>query len=166
MCVRRRVSHAVSNQRLLALDHISLDAPIVIPSLPTERKKTQERLRHHLHTFLGKTQNLSAFRLPFDIHTRMAFALSLICACFRSSQTDTADYWPGRCTATFPTASCPRRAFSKRCPLYVELFQKGDCFIPPSKTKCTKHHCIILRSTTTKSVDSHQEFVRIPFMPP
>lgn len=39
MCVWRCVSHAVSNQRLSALDHISLDTPVVIPPLPESEDK-------------------------------------------------------------------------------------------------------------------------------
>lgn len=41
MCVRRGVSHTVSNQRLLALDYISLDATVVVPPLPEEVDHTE-----------------------------------------------------------------------------------------------------------------------------
>lgn len=34
VCVRRRVAHAVSNQRLLALDDVSLNPSVVVPPLP------------------------------------------------------------------------------------------------------------------------------------
>ena len=34
VCVRRRVSHAVADQRLLALDDVTLDPPVVVPPLP------------------------------------------------------------------------------------------------------------------------------------
>lgn len=34
--VRRRVSHVVSDQRLLALDDVSLDPLVVIPPLPED----------------------------------------------------------------------------------------------------------------------------------
>lgn len=34
MRVRRRVSHVVSNQRLLCLDDVPLDPPVVEPPLP------------------------------------------------------------------------------------------------------------------------------------
>lgn len=34
VCVWRRVAHAVSNQRLLALDDVSLNPSVVVPPLP------------------------------------------------------------------------------------------------------------------------------------
>lgn len=55
------MSHAVSNQRLSALDDVSLDAPVVIPPLPESEDShiilwTELNLHHDDHTKLIHSQ--------------------------------------------------------------------------------------------------------------
>ncbi len=56
MCVRRCVSHAVSNQRLLALDDVSLDPPVVIPPLPEETEDSNHSYEPRYRSSAGDNQ--------------------------------------------------------------------------------------------------------------
>lgn len=73
MCVWRCVSHAVSNQRLSALDDVSLDTPVVIPPLP-ESEDNHIVLRHELkmhhddHTNFIHSQRYSSKRKTSKCH--------------------------------------------------------------------------------------------------
>lgn len=64
MCVWRRVSHTVPNQRFLALDDISLNATVVVPPLPEDVQR-----REHQSSAVLQRKEVKVAHACTHIHT-------------------------------------------------------------------------------------------------